>query len=502
MTARLDLTDIQGNIVRGYGRLGFPKARYQVFRIHDGEKAREFVAGVSKRVTTSATWGAGNPPVEKPKATTNIAFTFHGLQALGLPTASLIGFPQELIMGMKARRDILGDDGPSAPEHWDPVWNKTVDIWISINGQSVDYIEERYQWLRSLVDASQGGVEQLSGHRGDNGAEDLPYQEASAVYEDGKPSPKEHFGYTDGIGDAVFKGQPGSPDRVLGRGKLNSNGGWEPLATGEFLLGHPDEAREYPHAPMPILLARNGSFMACRKLHENVGSFHRFLDEASAGFPGGKALLAAKFSGRWADNGAPVVSAPDDASKKAWDKRFNAASKAERDRMLSDFSYKDDLYGAKCPISGHIRRINPRGSLEFGKTGAYDTPGALDNRRRILRRGLAYGEVRDKSRDDGNHGIIFMAVSASIERQFEFLQQQWINYGNDFKEGNDKEVLLGNHHKDCPSKVVIQADPDSNDAPYFVNNIPRLVETRGGEYFFIPGMTALRMIAAGTVDPT
>jgi len=28
------------------------------------------------------------------------------------------------------------------------------------------------------------------------------------------------------------------------------------------------------------------------------------------------------------------------------------------------------------------------------------------------------------------------------------------------------------------------------------------VETRGGDYFFIPSMTALRMIAKGIVDPT
>lgn len=502
MTDILDLTDIQGNIVRGYGRFGFPKARYQFFKIHDGEKARDFVASVTERVTTSVTWGTGDPVVEKPKATTNIAFTFHGLQALGLPTASLIEFPQEFIMGMKARRAILGDDGPSAPEHWDPIWENTVDIWISINGQSVDDIEDRYAWLQSLLQASEGGVEQLVGHRGENGAQDLPYQEASVVYKDGQPTAMEHFGYTDGISDPVFVGQPVRPGRVLGRGKLTESGGWEPLATGEFILGHPDEAHEYPHAPIPRLLARNGSFMIYRKLHENVGSFHSLLDRASANYPGGKGLLAAKFSGRWADNGAPVVSAPDEASKAAWDQRFEVANAEEQDKMLSDFNFNGDLSGAKCPYSGHIRRINPRGSLEFGVKGAYDTPGALVNRRRILRRGLPYGEVKDKGRDDGNHGIIFMVVNASIERQFEFVQQQWINYGNDFKEGNDKEILLGNHDDQCPSKMVIQVEPDSNEVPYFVDKIPRLVETRGGEYFFIPSLTALRMIAAGSVDPT
>jgi len=49
---------------------------------------------------------------------------------------------------------------------------------------------------------------------------------------------------------------------------------------------------------------------------------------------------------------------------------------------------------------------------------------------------------------------------------------------------------------------VLQVAADSDEAPYFLSKIPRLVETRGGDYFFIPSMTALRMIAKGIVDPT
>jgi len=93
-------------------------------------------------------------------------------------------------------------------------------------------------------------------------------------------------------------------------------------------------------------------------------------------------------------------------------------------------------------------------------------------------------------------------LNADINRQFEFVQQQWINYANDFKEGNDKEVLLGNHDAKNPGKVVFQVAKGSGEPPHFVNNIPRLVETRGGDYFFIPSITALKMIAGGIVDPT
>ncbi len=499
MTEKLDLADIQGNIIRAYGRFGFPKARYFFLRIDDGDQGRDLVGTLLERVTTSVSWGPTGV-IPKPEATLNIAFTYSGLKALGLPTSALVGFPEEFIMGMQRRKAILGDDGASDPERWDPVWAKEVHVWLSINGQTPADVEDLYAWVTARIERSGGGIVLLTGHRGDAGRSDLPYQDGSILYENGEPTAKEHFGYTDGIGDPVFEGQISQEYRVAGRGKLTRAGGWARLATGEFLLGHPDEAHECPPAPAPLLLSRNGTFMAYRKLHENVASFERLLDAHAESFPGGRELLAAKFSGRWRDNGAPLVSAPDPASKAEWDKRYAAADKRTRDKMLADFRF--DLEGGRCPVGAHIRRNNPRASLEFGREGAFDTPGALDNRRRILRRGLPYGSVTDRSRDDGNHGIIFMALNASIRRQFEFVQQQWINYANDFKLGNDKDVLIGNHDAGCPGKAVIEADPGLGKPPYFVKDLPRLVETRGGEYFFVPSMTALRMIAAGLVDPT
>jgi len=501
MTKILDLLDIQGNVIKAYGRFSFPCARYLLLRIQHGERGRAFVAAIARQVTTAVTWGDGPGQIRKPLATTNIAFTFAGLQALELPEASLRGFPPEFVMGMKMRKAILGDNGPSDPEHWDPVWHgEQVHVFISINGQQPDYLEQRYQWLLGLIAQSEGGVSLLRGHRGDHGAADLPYQEARAVMENGKLTSKEHFGYTDGIGDPVFEGLPGSPQRVEGRGKQTVQG-WEPLATGEFILGHLDEAKEYPRAPAPLSLARNGTYMVYRKLHENVGSFNDFLDREGRAYPGGREQLAAKFVGRWRDNGAPLTDAPDVASKQDWDRRFMQAAPAEKDRMLSAFTFDQDADGAKCPFSAHVRRINPRASLQT-TPGAFDTPGALANRRRILRRGLPYGEVRDPQRDDGNHGIIILMMQADINRQFEFVQQQWINYGNDFRAGNDKEIILGNHDAEYPSRAVLPVPSESDAAPYFLRNIPRLVETRGGDYFFVPSMTALRMIAEGSVDPT
>jgi deferrochelatase/peroxidase EfeB len=520
VTKQLDLTDIQGNVIRAYGRFGYPVARYVFLNIRDSQIARDFVGAVTKRVTSSVEWGDGPGQIKQPNWTVNIAFAYQGLKELDLPRSSLIGFSHEFVAGMKDRRDILGDDGPSSPENWDPIWvgnrqtrEQDVHIFVSLNARLPALLEESYAWLKTLVAEHKDGVVILGGNRGDDGVL-LDYQDVNVVMEDGKPTSKEHFGYTDGISDPVFEGTPNYDLNVEGRGKQMEDGSWAPLATGEFLLGHIDEAHEYPPAPQPVLLSRNGTYMVYRKLHENVATFDTYLDEHGKKYPGGKELLAAKFVGRWRDNGAPLVKAPDVESKAKFDMALMGSDKAGQDKLLSDFTYDDDMSGAKCPFSSHIRRINPRASLEMVKgtkpgsmifnEGAFDTPGALTNRRRLLRRGLPYGQVKDRTRDDGNHGIIIMMLNADINRQFEFVQQQWINYGNDFQAGSDKEILLGNHSADdkFPSKAVLQVDPDSDQAPYFLSKIPRLVETRGGEYFFIPSLTALRMIAMGVVDPT
>ena len=69
-----------------------------------------------------------------------------------------------------------------------------------------------------------------------------------------------------------------------GNGAVDGAGNWRPLATGEFLLGYPDEAQEIAGAAMPLDFSRNGTFMAYRKLHQNVVAFPNFITETAARF--------------------------------------------------------------------------------------------------------------------------------------------------------------------------------------------------------------------------
>ncbi|HZV93797.1 MAG TPA: peroxidase, partial [Caldimonas sp.] len=156
----------------------------------------------------------------------------------------------------------------------------------------------------------------------------------------------------------------------------------------------------------------------------------------------------------------------------------------------------------RCPITSHMRRVNTRDGLAPTTDGG----SVLNNRRRILRRGLPYGDASNGTPDSAEHGIIMLVVCASLFRQFEFVQQQWLNYGLDANAGNDTCPLVGNHAtgggREAKAKFVIASDPATGRPPFVVEGLPQFVETRGGEYFFVPSMTALRMIGMGVVDPT
>lgn len=534
----LDLHDIQGNIVFGYGRWGYPVSRYLFFKINNKRQGMAFMKSLVPLITSSAPLDKQNNGTAPP-ATTNVAFTYAGLRELGLPDESMRSFPEDFRMGMKARKDILGDDGPSAPGHWDPIWLNQYDVhvFLSINATSDTQLEQRYEQILQLIDKTSDGVILLSGHRDGDGSTLSDYQSGNAIVIDGKPTANEHFHYVDGISNPVFKGQGRNRAETVGAGKptrasATTDDGWEALEAGEFVLGHKDESGEYPIAPKPRLLSFNGSFMVYRKLHQNVGKFTSYLEMTSKHYGDTKLsadekqeTLKAKFAGRWS-NGAPLSTYPDYASAEEFGEQWQSATEVlfyQADATTEEknnarekyetlkaqrrgFDYDHDVDGAKCPLGAHTRRTNPRGSLEFDTQGAFDTPGAMVNRRRILRRGLPYGNSSDRTNNSAEHGTIFMVINASIERQFEFVQQQWINYGNDFKLSNEKDVLLGNHGEtqdgNPDGRTVINGNRTLGQPTFMCSGMPRFVETRGGDYFFIPSLTALRMIAEGIIDPT
>jgi Dyp-type peroxidase family len=497
----LDVEDIQ-NIV--LNPVAFPFARYCFFTFANSEGARAFVAELAPHVTDAVHHCPmpGAPITESKPWEISIGFSFAGLRALELPARTLATFPVEFTQGMLSRaHDLLVDRGDSDPVNWESMWKDgSVHAFVSIQTTTlvgdqpttVPIIEGRAKreelHAMILAAAARHGVTQRA------------FQDAGALVVDGSglPTDREHFGYSDGIGNPDIQGAgwPSPP----GSGKRGKNG-WEPIAAGEFVLGHGDEAGEMPTAPEPFGFSRNGTYLVYRKLHENVASYRRWLESEGEKYPGGRELLAAKMVGRFRD-GTPLITSPDAPFGVTGAMRADATFAPK----LSDFSYADDANGSRCPMGAHIRRMNPRDSLGFD--------GVLVNRRRIIRRGLPYGDWipedtpldavegldRFSDAEPSRHGVIFMALNASIERQFEFVQREWMNYGNDFRQGNDRDPLLGNRHTE--SRFVVQGDATDGreKAMHICRGLPQFVTVRGGEYFFLPSITALGMIGAGVVE--
>ena len=136
MAVKLDLADIQGNILTAYGKLGFPKGRFILLHVDDAAGGRRFATAMLPMITTALRWPShrsriptGHVVAPRPLVAVNIAFSWSGLEALGVPSATLRGMPDEFIDGMMARAPILGDDfeGRDPGQSWDDVWTRARD---------------------------------------------------------------------------------------------------------------------------------------------------------------------------------------------------------------------------------------------------------------------------------------------------------------------------------------------------------------------------------------
>ena len=453
MTVQLDLGDIQGDILRAYGN-SFDCTSYAFVRMEcEPAQARAWFHGLIGHVTTAAPWE------RKPRTTLNVALTASGLKALGVAGETIASFSHEFRQGMAARAELLGDVGPSAPSAWERgLGTGDAHVLLTINAQTTgDH--------RRALDKMEAAMQDAGGVR-------IVFQQDAELLE----GAREHFGFADGFAQPAIAGA--TEEKAAGGGVLERSGRWRPLAAGEFILGHPDEdanvdrRRRLPPSPDGVL-GRNATYMVWRKLHQDVALWRRTIAAAAERYPYGDARkLAAKVVGRWQD-GTPLETNPHGP-----DPQFDPAAPG-----ANDFRYRDDLDGRRCPLGAHVRRSNPRDALGHASK--------LSFRHRMIRRGMPYGPPlpEGEMQDDGaERGLVFVSFQSSIFRQFEGVQTPWINDGNIFGLGADKDFLLGDPAGS--GKMTIQGEK-----PFFLAPQAPFVVTRGGEYLFVPGISGLEALA-------
>ena len=120
----IELDDIQSGAL--YERPTPYVGRYLLLRIDDRAAGRELVRRLHSFLDTGR---LSADPARDTSVT--VAFTYHGLEALGVSQNSLDSFAPEFRQGMAARAAELGDVGESSPEHWEKPLG-TADLHVAL----------------------------------------------------------------------------------------------------------------------------------------------------------------------------------------------------------------------------------------------------------------------------------------------------------------------------------------------------------------------------------
>ena len=490
--SQIDYADVQGLVRFGYGQM--TSASYVLVHVKNADAAKAWIR--SAPVTTAV---AQKPP---PKTALNIAFTAAGLKALGVPESIIGGFSHEFRggMGQESRARQLGDIGRNAPSNWN--WGSygcephAVVMFFAEHGQLDSFIQKArdQNWNEAFEEVTSLGTSNLDG--------------------------VEPFGFADGISQPQIDWEQQLERPCTQMGYTNV------VALGEFLLGYPNEYGKITDRPLlepdaattELLnavdvpsrkdLARNGSYLVLRQLEQDVRGFWKCLYERAGGNIAEANQLGAKMVGRTraGDPLMPIEAEPIPGTD-------------PRTVTQNQFTYESDPVGARCPFGAHVRRTNPRNSdfperrlsglrklmimLGFGPKGFYDDLTSSVRFHRILRRGREYGSellpeeaLQRAPPNESARGLHFICLNANISRQFEFLQNAWITNTKFSGVSGESDPLLGNREPipGCPVTDNFTIPGDGMPRRR-VSGLPQFVMVRGGAYFFLPSLRALRYFA-------
>lgn len=469
----------------------------------------------------------GDVDLSGPLAT--LGLSAGGLEHLGLREGmGLDQLPSAFRMGMHGRQRVLGD---TAAEGWrwsDRSAQAVLTIYTEDADDHASHAEEVELHILRLVGL---GGEVLASIP----CSPLREPEGGAVN-----LGREHFGFRDGISQPVIRGTRKAATTPPPR---------DVLAPGEFLMGYRNDqgyvspsvaigAEHDPRSRLPTVaehdpnrfplignhssepdlrdFGRNCTFLVLRQLDQDVDAFEKSIEHHArvlngkagdknvvyphlADLLGGEVdreWVAAKIIGRWRD-GSPLVGNPS-----------RPAGLCPFDVPDNDFAYGiDDPRGFACPLGAHIRRTNPRDSLEPGDAAEQ----AITNRHRILRRGRTYAYQPEGEAQEAK-GLLFAALCSDLERQFEFIQHTWINATSFHGLTEEADPLLGNPLTQegkffdtprSPQKGLDAIDGGTNTrftiptagGPVVIEGLESYVTLRAGGYFMLPSRSALQFLA-------
>lgn len=532
----LEINDIQGNSLAGFNK------DFQLFlclKIHDASSAKTWIRNITPRIATVAEVlmfnnlfrtlrnRRGEDPQGLVATWINIAFTYEGIQKL-VPEKDAKQFRTDdpFRIGMPTRSGLIGDPSdPTAPGHPDR-WivggtdaTKYPDVLLIIASDDPTHLNAEVTRIKSTIAALP-----LLGD-GTRGLE-IIFEQPGATRSD-RPG-HEHFGFKDGISQPGVRGRiskvatdfltPRSIDPKVSEAAQYAKPGQPLIWAGQFVLGYQAQRDDDPIQPLkPLKLSpawtKNGSFLVFRRLRQDVPAFWEFVRREAAnlaqksGFANmTPELLSAKLVGRW-QSGAPLMRTPDAddpalAKDSLANNHFFYGANTQPLPTIPLPNYPGDnfpqatasSFGAGCPFSAHIRKINPR---DMGT----DVGGANNTlTHQLLRRGIPFGApFSDPLHPTAaelteERGLLFVSYQTSIKNQFEFLSRNWANNSKNPPPGGGPDPIIGQQQGQGSDRTrSFQLLGTDGSTETLETSIDWVIPTGGG-YFFAPSIEALKRV--------
>ena len=379
-----------------------------------------------------------------------------GYDALGQFTAKPQG---EAFKGGMKKRD-LHDPKPA---DWDSHFSKEVHAMILIGASTSTERDDERTAMVARIGATGGAIKLLNSSFEEDGD--------ALINDDGNGI--EHFGYVDGRSQPLALQEDVDEEDKKNGGVSN----WNPAIFLSQLL-----------VPCPggRLAASHGSYFVFRKLDQNVKGFKEREEKLAEDLESGHGEKAGSIGER---AGASVVGRFENGTPVTLSEEEQSPIPSGPIGVPNNFNYAADLAGLKCPFAGHIRKSNPRN----------DAPDSKDHL--MGRRGIPYGlRLNDGPNDGkidnkptGNVGLLFMAYQSSLENQFEFTQQAWVN-NPDFRiGGTGRDPLIGQPAGPSGQKWPVVYGKTLSEG-HAEDDFSGFVKMRGGEYFFAPSISYLKSL--------
>ena len=427
----------------------------------------------------------------------SLGFTRLGLQRVHVPDRVLTCFalksPAYWAGAAQRAASHLGLTGVNAAELWDPKFaHAKLHAVLSIHAREERHLNCFVKKLKVLADENGLANEWLPEAK----SLSAPPRVSSRAGES-PPGQWVHFGYRDGLSRIGIKGW--TNDALLKQCLPISQHN-----AGEFVLGHLPDRGADPWIAGPGLRVwpekqraffRNGSFGVLQQIEQDVTAFENYVEKMAKETGLSVREIKGKLCGRYPE-GQPLA-------EPKWP------------NPAADFDYRYDPEGFECPFGSHVRRMNPRVSVEDAKNGAVSEdamaqfPAHFSRHRPLLRRGMPYGPEwkADKAvdgkypADEISRGLIGQFFCASIESQFEHLLGEWadrVPLGSP-DEGGARDPLIGAHAPgDGPFEIPHPKepnDPRKKPDPLRLTGLLPFTRTVGAAYLFYPSRTTLCGIA-------